>query len=39
MPQTNALVEITQAQTEYSQAQPVTTEIASKISLANAEIT
>jgi hypothetical protein len=35
----NAIVEITQAQTEYSQAQGVTAEIASKISVANSEIT
>jgi hypothetical protein len=34
----NAIVEITQAQTEYSQAQGITAEIATKISLANAEV-
>ena len=34
----NAIGEITQAQTEYSQAQGITAEIATKISLANAEI-
>jgi hypothetical protein len=39
MPQTSAIVEITQAQTEYSQAQGVTAEVASKISVANTEIT
>ncbi len=33
----NAITEITQAQTEYSQAQGITAEVASKISLANAE--
>jgi hypothetical protein len=34
----NAIVEIIQAQTEYSEAQPITAEIATKISLANTEI-
>jgi hypothetical protein len=34
----NTIVEITQAQTEYSQAQGITAEVASKISLANTEI-
>jgi hypothetical protein len=34
----DALVEVTQAQTEYSQAQGITAEIATKISLANAEV-
>ena len=34
----NAIVEITQAQTEYSEAQPITAGIATKISLANTEI-
>ena len=33
------MVEVTQAQTEYSQAQGITAEVATKISVANAEIT
>ena len=34
----NAIVEIIQAQTEYSQAQGITEEVATKISLANTEV-